>query len=59
MIFRAIIPAPHGALLPVWEALHAQPRLRSALHQWHTSTLAREAMVHPADLLAAVERLLG
>lgn len=41
------------ALAPVWEALTAAPRLRSALHQWDTARAVREAMVHPQDLLVA------
>jgi hypothetical protein len=46
-------------LLPVWTALTTQPRLRSALHQYETSSRARAAMLHPADLLAAVEEQLA
>jgi hypothetical protein len=43
-----------GALLPVWDALATAPRLRSALHQYQTATIVRDAMLHPDDLLAAV-----
>jgi hypothetical protein len=39
----------------VWEDLATAPRLRSALHQYDTARAVREAMVHPRDLLAAVE----
>ncbi|HWI81903.1 hypothetical protein [Ramlibacter sp.] len=48
---------PASELAPVWEAL-AAPRLRSALHQYETAQAAREAMLHPHDLLAAVARQL-
>ena len=47
------------ALAPVWAALRREPRLRSALHQDETSRAAREAMLHPDDLLAAVVETLG
>jgi hypothetical protein len=43
-----------AALRPVWEALPTAARLRSALHQYDTARAAREAMLHPADLLAAL-----
>lgn len=46
-------PAPAG-LLPVWQALPTAPRLRSALYQYDTARAAREAMLHPHDLLAAL-----
>jgi hypothetical protein len=46
-----------GLLGPVWDALPAAPRLRSALHQYQTSRIVREAMLHPADLLEAFQRL--
>lgn len=45
---------PDAVLAPVWDALTTAPRLRSALHQDETSRAVREAMLHPADLLAAV-----
>jgi hypothetical protein len=45
---------PDAMLAPVWEALTTSPALRSALHQDETSRAVREAMLHPADLLAAV-----
>ncbi len=48
-------PAPVESLLPVWESLQREARLRSALHQFDTAVAAREAMIHPDDLLAAVE----
>jgi hypothetical protein len=52
--------APREAdLLPVWEALTTAPRLRSALHQYDTARVVREAMLHPDDLLAAVSRALA
>jgi hypothetical protein len=41
-------------LAGVWHALQAQPRLRSALHQYDTARRVREAMLHPDDLLTAV-----
>lgn len=43
-------------LAPVWEALATAPRLRTVLHQWETAQAVRESMLHPRDLLAAVER---
>lgn len=49
----------HEDLAPVWDALPAAPRLRSALHQHDTSRAVREAMLHPEDLVAAVARRLG
>nr|MBA2674952.1 hypothetical protein [Ramlibacter sp.] len=50
--------APHTGLAPVWDALVAEPRLRSALHQYDTARAVRDAMLHPDDLLATVARLL-
>jgi hypothetical protein len=50
---------PHAALAPVWNELQTAPRLRSALHQYETAVKARAAMLHPDDLLAAVERCMG
>ncbi|MDH6592624.1 hypothetical protein M2165_002513 [Variovorax sp. TBS-050B] len=47
-------PPPHESLLPVWQALVTAPRLRAALHQYETACTAREAMLHPDDLRAAV-----
>jgi hypothetical protein len=41
-------------LAPVWDALTQAPRLRATLHQHATATAVREAMLHPADLLAAL-----
>ncbi|WP_227494475.1 hypothetical protein [Ramlibacter pallidus] len=51
---RGETPGP-ALLLPVWEALPQAPQLRSALHQYDTARAAREAMLHPQDLLLAVE----
>ncbi len=48
----------HQDLALVWEALMAAPRLRSALHQYATAQAAREIMLHPHDLVAAVEQRL-
>jgi len=47
-----------ASLEPVWKALTTEPRLRAALHQYDTARKAREAMLHPADLLASVARCL-
>lgn len=41
-------------LAPVWTALTTAERLRSALHQYDTARAAREAMLRPEDLLAAI-----
>jgi hypothetical protein len=41
-------------LAVVWRDLASAPRLRSALHQYDTARLVRDAMLHPQDLLAAV-----
>ena len=49
---------PLAALVSVWNELQTAPRLRSALHQYETAAKARAAMLHPDDLLAAVERSL-
>ncbi|WP_235505068.1 hypothetical protein [Variovorax sp. Root318D1] len=49
---------PHSALAPVWNELQTAPRLRAALHQYETAAKARAAMLHPDDLVAAVERSL-
>lgn len=43
-----------GDLEPVWQALATQARLRAALHQDHTARAAREAMLHPQDLVAVL-----
>jgi len=50
---------PHAALAPVWNELQAAPRLQAALHQYETAVKARAAMLHPDDLLAAVEQSLA
>lgn len=42
------------ALAPAWDALATVPRLRTALGQFGLARDAREAMLHPRDLLAAV-----
>lgn len=44
--------ASHEQLAAVWRDLASAQRLRSALHQYDTARLAREAMLHPQDLLA-------
>jgi len=40
------------------QALHT-PRLRTALHQYATACAVRDAMLHPDDLLLAVEQALA
>lgn len=50
---------PHTELLPVWASLTTAPHLRPALHQYQTAVTAREAMLHPDDLLAAVRAQLA
>lgn len=49
---------PDEALAPAWAALRSAPRLRGVLHQRPTAQAARAAMLHPDDLLAALEALL-
>jgi hypothetical protein len=49
---------PASDLLPVWQALTTAPHLNSALHQLATARQAREAMLHPDDLLASVATVL-
>ena len=56
-LLRGASPS-HGQLLPVWEALTSAPRLRSALHQYDSARVAREAMLHPEDLLQTFEAVL-
>lgn len=51
--------ADEQELLEVWEALGHAPRLRSVLHQYETACAARDAMLHPDDLLAAVRAALA
>ena len=52
--------SPHpAALLPVWQDLPHAPRLHATLHQYDTACAAREAMLHPGDLLAAVQARLS
>jgi len=50
---------PDSALAPVWRALAAAPRLRAALHQHETACAAREAMLHPDDLVEALAHALA
>jgi hypothetical protein len=50
---------PRQQLEPVWEALTTAPRLRSALHQYDSARIARDAMLHPEDLLQAFEAALN
>jgi hypothetical protein len=49
-------PVSPGQLSGVWQELGTAPRLRSALYQYDTARLVREAMLHPQDLLAALLR---
>ena len=51
---RGESPSPQE-LLPLWDDLKTESRLRSALHQYETATLVREAMLRPRDLLEAVQ----
>ena len=44
-------------LAPVWHALLNEGRLRAVLNQYDTARRAREAMLHPDDLSAAVQDL--
>jgi hypothetical protein len=44
---------PHAALASVWEALTTAGRLRPVLHQYETSRVVRDAMLHPDDLESA------
>lgn len=48
-----------GELAPVWNSLLESPRMRPVLHQLETARAAREAMLHPDDLAASVERIVG
>jgi len=56
-LLRGDKPAP-ADLAPVWQALASAPHLRAILHQDATARTAREAMLHPDDLLAAVNARL-
>lgn len=47
-------PSP-AQLAPLLDALRREPRLRPVLHQYETARRAREAMLHPDDLLAAAD----
>jgi hypothetical protein len=51
-------PSP-DSLTEVWRALLTEPRLRSALYQHDTARAVREAMLHPDDLMAALQRGLA
>lgn len=53
------LPAPDEGLRSLWDALATAPRLRSVLQQDAVTRAAREAMVHPRDLLAAAAQALG
>jgi len=57
-VARGEAAPPHAALAPAWHALFTAPRLRAALHQYETAAKARAAMLHPDDLLPAVDRSL-
>jgi hypothetical protein len=46
-------------LAPVWLELPEAPRLRAVLHQHPTAQAARAAMLHPQDLVRAVEQSLA
>ncbi|HYD75997.1 hypothetical protein [Ramlibacter sp.] len=48
-----------GELDPVWAELTHAPRLRAALHQDRTARQAREAMLDPHDLAAALAQVLA
>ena len=52
-------PASPALLAPLWPALAQAPRLFPVLQQYATARRAREAMLHPADLLAAAAPLFG
>jgi hypothetical protein len=43
-----------GLLQAIWQDLPSSPRLRGALLQYESARAAREAMLHPDDLLAAL-----
>ncbi|WP_240635887.1 hypothetical protein [Caldimonas tepidiphila] len=49
-------PQDPEALAPVWEALSTASRMHPVLHQYETARSVREAMLHPQDLLSALER---
>ncbi|MBP0620701.1 3-deoxy-D-arabino-heptulosonate 7-phosphate synthase [Cupriavidus consociatus] len=44
------------ALAPVWHELLESPRWRGVLNQYPTLWQVRELMVHPGDLMAAIDR---
>lgn len=52
-------PAPAEGLRSLWGSLATAPRLQSVLQQDAVTRAAREAMVHPRDLLAAAAQALG
>ncbi len=49
---RGAAPQP-AELAALWEELPREPRLRPVLRQYDTARRAREAMLHPDELLAA------
>jgi hypothetical protein len=55
---RGAQPSP-DALAAVWHTLLTEPRLRSALYQHDTARAVREAMLHPDDLMAALQQGLA
>lgn len=48
-------PVGPSLLRPVWRLLLEAPAFTSVLHQYATLRVVRELMVHPGDLLAAVQ----
>lgn len=52
------MPSP-ADLATVWDALMRESRLRPALEQFDSARRAREAMLHPDDLVAAVDAIDG
>ena len=50
--------AVSGLDMAAWDALASEPRLRSTLYQHDTARAAREAMLHPDDLLSGVREAL-
>ncbi|MEM5429824.1 3-deoxy-D-arabino-heptulosonate 7-phosphate synthase [Cupriavidus oxalaticus] len=48
--------ADSAALEPVWHQLLESPRWHSVLNQYPTLWQVRELMVHPGDLMAAIDR---
>lgn len=56
-LLRGGTPGP-DELLPSWDTLEQAPRWRAVVQQYEAARLAREAMLHPADLERAVQRVL-